>query len=120
MTNYAHGHDAEKVAAKHLESLGYTIVALNWRVRRAEIDIVAQKRPRFRPAGPLVFFEVKYRKTDAQGRGFDYITTKKLEQMRFAAELYVSIEKYEGDHSLGAVEVSGDDFRVTGLLDSIT
>ncbi|MCA9327411.1 YraN family protein [Candidatus Saccharibacteria bacterium] len=120
MTNYAHGHDAEKVAAKHLEALGYTIIMLNWRVRRAEIDIVAQRHPRFRPSGPLVFFEVKYRKTDAQGRGFDYITPRKLEQMRFAAELYVSTEDYQGDYALGAIEVSGTEYRVTGVLDSLT
>ncbi len=119
MTNYAHGHDAEKVAARYLEAHDYTILALNWRHTRAEIDIVAQKRPRFRAKGPLVFFEVKYRKTDEQGRGLDYITPKKLEQMRFAAELWVAEHRYEGDYTLGAIEVKGETYGVTHLIDNI-
>ena len=120
MTNYAHGHDAEKVAARYLEAHGYTILALNWRHTRAEIDIVAQRRPRFRAKGPVVFFEVKYRKTDEQGRGLDYITPKKLEQMRFAAELWVSQNNYDGEYTLGAIELSGSDYAVMQLLESLS
>ncbi len=120
MTNYETGHAAEKVAAEHLTSQGYSIVAMNWRHKRAEIDIVAQKRPRFRRSGPLVFFEVKHRKTDFQGHGLDYITPKKLQQMRFAAQLYVSLTQYTGEYTLGAVELSGADYAVTQCLESIS
>ena len=120
MTNYSHGHNAEKVAASYLEGRGYTIIALNWRHARAEIDIVAQKRPWLRAKGPVVFFEVKYRKTDAQGRGLDYITPKKLEQMRFGAELWATENSYEGEYTLGAIELTGETYEVTQLLDSIS
>lgn len=120
MTNYSHGHDAEKVAAQYLETLGYTVVALNWRHARAEIDIIAQKRPRLRAKGPVVFFEVKYRKSDEQGNGLDYITSKKLTQMRFAAELWVSTTEYEGEYTLGAVEVAGENYEVTQLLENLS
>ena len=119
MTNYAHGHDAEKITARYLEKQGYTILALNWRHARAEIDIIAQKRPRFRAKGPLVFFEVKYRKTDHQGRGLDYITQRKLEQMRFAAELWVTENGYGGDYTLGAIELAGETYEITQLLERI-
>lgn len=119
MSNYASGHEAERIAAEYLKGEGYTIVALNWRHARAEIDIVAQKRPRFRVRGPLVFFEVKYRKTDWQGQGFDYITPRKLEQMAFAAELYSATEHYEGAYTLGAVELTGEEFTVTGCLEDL-
>ncbi len=120
MTNYAHGHEAEKVAARYLEKQGYSIVELNWRTTRAEIDIVAQRRSRFRAKGPLVFFEVKYRKTDSQGRGLDYITPKKLAQMRFAAELYVVAARYKGEYTLGAIELTGEDYQVTQVIESVT
>jgi putative endonuclease len=120
VTNYETGHAAEKVAAEYLKQQGYTIMELNWRHVRAEIDIVAQKRPRFRRPGPLVFFEVKHRKTDRQGRGLDYITPKKLEQMRFAADLYVSAHDYDGEYALGAVELSGHEYAVTNCLENIT
>ncbi|PID99277.1 YraN family protein [Candidatus Saccharibacteria bacterium] len=120
MTNYATGHAAEKVAAQYLQAQGYTIVALNWRHRRAEIDIVAQRRPRFRRPGALMFFEVKHRKTDRQGRGLDYITPKKLQQMRFAAELYVSTTGYAGNYALGAIELTGSEYSVTQCLENIS
>ncbi len=120
MTNYETGHAAEKVAAEYLKQQGYTIMELNWRHVRAEIDIVAQKRPRFRRPGPLVFFEVKHRKTDRQGRGLDYITPKKLEQMRFAADLYVSAHDHNGEYTLGAIELEGVAYSVTAFEESIS
>lgn len=120
MTNYETGHTAEKVAAKYLEDKGYVIVALNWRHVRAEIDIVAQKRAKFGLGKhPLVFFEVKHRKNTNQGHGLDYITPKKLQQMRFAAQLYVSNEKYSGEFHLGAIELTGEDYMITACLESI-
>jgi putative endonuclease len=61
VTNYAHGHDAEKVAAKYLQTQGYTILAINWRHTRAEIDIIAQK-----DSGPVLLVEVKYRESATQ------------------------------------------------------
>ncbi len=120
MTNYATGHEAEKVAATYLETLGYKIIELNWRHARAEIDIVAQKRSRFGLLKqPLVFFEVKYRKTTAQGRGLDYITPKKLQQMQFAAQLYVTAHSYEGEFCLGAVEVFGENYTIEAVIDQL-
>ncbi|QQS18441.1 YraN family protein [Candidatus Saccharibacteria bacterium] len=120
MTNYATGHQAEKVAAEYLQTKGYTIIELNWRHARAEIDIIAQKRPRFHRPGPLVFFEVKHRKTDHQGRGLDYITPKKIQQMQFAAQLYVLVKKCSDDYIIGGIELSGSDYHITQVLENIT
>lgn len=114
MTNYAHGHEAEKIAAAYLKKRGYKVLELNWRHKRAEIDIVAQRRHE-----PLTFFEVKYRQTDIQGKGLEYITSSKLRQMAFAAELYVAINKHSGEYCLGAIELSGENFTVTAFLQSV-
>ncbi len=119
MTNYETGHMAEKVAAEYLQKHDYDVVGLNWRHARAEIDIIARKKLGWRRYGPLIFFEVKHRKTDNQGRGLDYITPKKLEQMRFAAELYVSLQCYNGKYTLGGIELSGSDYHITQVLDTI-
>lgn len=119
VSNYSTGHDAEKIAADYLRAQGYTIIELNWRHARAEIDIVAEKREMLGLKKHLVFFEVKYRKTSAQGNGLDYITTKKLKQMQFAAELYVAEHDYTGEYTLGAIELSGLDFEVTGYINTI-
>jgi putative endonuclease len=122
MTNFAHGRAAEAAAAAFLEAQGYTILAQNWRTPVCEIDIVAEKRRRFRLGThrTVLLVEVKYRQRDKQGGGLEYITPKKLEQMAFAAEVWVQEQRYDGDYALAAVEVSGLDYRVTGFLDNLT
>lgn len=56
MTNYTHGHDAEKVAAEYLRERRYKILAINWRHPRPEIDIIARKGSEL-----VLLVEVKYR-----------------------------------------------------------
>lgn len=109
-TGYIHGHEAEKVAADYLKELGFKIRELNWKTRYCEIDIVAEKDK------SMYFVEVKYRERAAWGGGFDYITDKKLQQMKFAAEVWVSSHKWTGRYQLAAVEMSGLPPRVTDLL----
>jgi Holliday junction resolvase-like predicted endonuclease len=100
VTNHKSGHDAEKVAAEYLVDHGYKVVELNWKTRYCEIDIVAQKDNR------IYFVEVKSRRTLFQGSGMDYITRKKLSQMRFAAEMWVSEHNWTGDYQLAAISIA--------------
>lgn len=99
ITNYRSGHDAESVAADYLAQRGYTVLASNWRTRYCEIDIVAQK------GSTVVMVEVKSRRAAGQGGGLDYITPKKLQQMQFAAELWVSAHQWRGSYQLGAIAI---------------
>jgi Holliday junction resolvase-like predicted endonuclease len=62
---------------------------------------------------------VKYRKTAEQGHGLDYITPKKLQQMQFAAQLYVAQHNYRGEYCLGAIEIEGKEFHITSILDNL-
>lgn len=101
MTTTQIGHDAEEVAAAHLKQQGYRIVTQNWRTRWCEIDIIATKHK------TVYFVEVKYRKSNAWGDGLDAVTNKKLEQMSFAAEMWVHAENWMGDYSLAAMSLSG-------------
>ena len=100
MTNYQTGHDAEKAAAEYLKAQGYKIIELNWKTKYCEIDIVAQKDNR------VYLVEVKSRKTLFQGTGMEYITRKKLNQMKFAAEMWVSHHNWSGDYQLAAVSIT--------------
>ncbi len=78
------GDGAEDVAAAYLRTQGHTIIERNWRTKVCEIDIVSQKD------SVLYFVEVKYRRLSQQGGGMAAITPKKLKQMKFAVEIYLT------------------------------
>jgi uncharacterized protein (TIGR00252 family) len=110
VTTFDTGRTAETRAAEFLVAKGCRILDQNWRTRWCEIDIVAMR-------DKTVFFcEVKYRLHNRQGSGLDYITPKKLQQMRFAAEMWVTERNWKGAYELCAIEVSGPEFRVTNAI----
>src|SRR5688500_10487577 len=76
------GARGERLAAEHLERLGYAIVARNHRTRYGEIDLVA--------ADPdvLVFVEVKTRR--GQGHPWDALDERKQRQVRRMGRAYLS------------------------------
>lgn len=105
------GHLAEKRVANLLKTSGYKIIDLNWRTSRCEIDIIAEKNK------IKYFVEVKFRSSVRQGEGFDYITAKKLNQMRYSAEIWVNDNNYNGDYRLMAASVGGDDSGSVDLVE---
>jgi uncharacterized protein (TIGR00252 family) len=110
MTTFDTGRQAEAAAAEYLKQKGYAIIDQNWRTKFCEIDIIAQR-------GDVVYFcEVKYRKTSNHGAGLDYITPKKLQQMRLAAEAWVYFFYWAGECQLAAIEVSGSEFKITSVI----
>ena len=113
MTTTETGRKAEAVAAAFLQAKGCDILAQNWRTRWCEIDVVAKR-------GRVVYFcEVKYRRHGRQGRGIDYITPKKLQQMSFAAEFWLAKQAWDGECQLCAIEVSGPQFVITNVVKDI-
>ncbi|MBI3624506.1 YraN family protein [Candidatus Saccharibacteria bacterium] len=103
------GQQAEAAASSYVQALGYHVLERNWRTKWCEIDIVASK-------GRIIYFiEVKYRHQATQGTGLEYITTKKLHQMRLAAALWVAKHRWQGDYGLSALGVSGPYFAVTAF-----
>ena len=84
------GQLAEEWAAKHLQGLGFTIVARNYRYQRAEIDIIAHKQ------GILVFTEVKARSNDRFGHPEDFVMPKQQALIHAAAEEYIMAHDWEG------------------------
>lgn len=105
MTNYRVGHDAEKRAAEYLKQQDFKIHELNWKTKYCEIDIVAEKDK------AIYFVEVKSRKTSSQGYGYEYVTSKKLQQMRFAAEMWVQSNKWPGEYQLAVVSVDAQSIQ---------
>jgi len=91
------GNRAEAFAAKYLKRLGFEIVARNWKTKWYEIDIVAKR------GGCMHFVEVKFRSSDYAGKAISYITPRKLEQMRYGANSWVSEHEWEGDFQLDVI-----------------
>jgi uncharacterized protein (TIGR00252 family) len=100
MSSTSVGRKAESIVAAYFKRQGYTLIAQNWRTKACEIDLVLAKK------GTVYFVEVKYRSSGAQGSGLEYITNKKLIQMRFAAEVWIATNKWDGNALIAAVEVS--------------
>lgn len=109
-TKSSSGQIAEQKAAEFLKAEGYKLIDHNWKTRWCEIDIIVEKDKK------VWLVEVKYRSSDRQGSGIDYVTPKKLKQMRFAAKLWIHNHHYSGDIGLAAIEVSGADYEITNFL----
>lgn len=97
-------HWAEGAAKTYLLAQGYRILAENYTVRGAEIDLVAEK------GGVIVVAEVKQRRSDRYGAPAETITAKKLARLQVAALHFVS-ERFGRDDlplRFDALLVSGD------------
>lgn len=105
------GDMAEEFVATELQQKGHRIIARNWRTKACEIDIVSIKN------ATLYFTEVKYRKTSKFGDGLAAVTPKKLQQMSFAAKMYVAQHGYYGsDMQLQAASVTGEPLAIETIL----
>ena len=74
----------ETIAAQYLQKKKFKIVALNYRCRFGEIDIIASNRKY------LVFAEVKLRKNDRFAAASEFVDRNKQERIKTTASLYLS------------------------------
>jgi putative endonuclease len=84
--NRAVGQYGEKVAAAHLESAGFEVLARNWRCARGEIDIVALD------GDCLVVCEVKTRRSAACGGPLEAVTPAKVDRLRRLAATWLAAQ----------------------------
>ena len=84
LNNSELGKIGEDIATIYLQDLGYKILGRNWRFKRVELDIIAQKD------STLVFCEVKTRRSNSHGIPSDAITPIKLQHIRTAALHWLS------------------------------
>lgn len=73
------GSAAEEAAARLLEREGYEILARNYTIRGAEVDIIAKERD------VIAFVEVKYRARAAHGLPREAVGMTKRRRMGMAA-----------------------------------
>ena len=108
-------HWAESAARSHLESRGYAHLASNYRLRRAELDLVMLE------GDTVVVVEVKQRKNDRYGHPAEAIDARKLSRLLLAARHFVAFELRRPDARLrlDAVTLLGveGDYRLEHLRD---
>jgi putative endonuclease len=78
------GRAAEAAAARHLERLGYRLIATNFRARGGELDLVALD------GNSLAIIEVRYRATDRYGGAAASITPAKRNRIVRAARVLLA------------------------------
>ena len=79
----AKGKLGEDFAAKFLEAEGYSIIARNFRIRSAEIDIIAKADD------VIVFVEVKARSNIRHGLPSEAVTLRKQKKIIEAASVFL-------------------------------
>lgn len=82
MDNKVTGNKGEDLAVEYLLKNGYVVLHRNWRFKYWEVDIIASKG-KF-----LHFFEIKTRTSHAYGKPEESISTKKMNNLKNAAEEY--------------------------------
>ncbi len=106
------GGKKEALAAEFLMQEGYTIVRMNYKVRQAEIDIVAFDEAR----NVLVFVEVKYRATGRSGSSLEAVTPAKQRKISQAALFYMNQMKINPETMNIRFDVVGiDGDRITHI-----
>jgi len=82
------GNTGENLAATFLENHGYKILEKNFRIRAAEIDIIAQKD------NTVIFVEVKTRSNILKGLPAEAVNLRKQKKIIEAASVFLQDEKY--------------------------
>ena len=98
------GTNGETIAKRHLESKDYTILEVNWRYKRAEVDLIAMQ------GQTLIFAEVKTRTGNSYGEPEDFVTYSKQELMEYAAEEYVYKVNHNDEIRFDIISILFDKF----------
>ena len=85
------GKLGESIAATYLINKGYNVINRNWRISRAEVDIIAWDEDM------LVFVEVKTRSSKQLGEPAEFVSTRQMEMLFQAAPAFMEELDYEGE-----------------------
>ena len=89
----------ESLAAEYLRKKRYKLVAMNYKCRFGEIDVIVANRQY------LVFVEVKLRKSDRFARAAEFVDFHKQNRLRTTAEIYLSQNPTELQPRFDVIEI---------------
>lgn len=96
------GKEGEDEAAAYLVRHGYDILQRNWRYRKLELDIIAQKD------GQLIIVEVKTRRNEEFGKPDEAVTYRKIRRIVSATDVY--LKRFDIDYPVrfDVISIVGD------------
>ncbi len=94
------GQTGEEMAARYLTQKGYRILARNFRYKRAEVDLITQLD------NLLVFIEVKTRSTLKHGYPEEFVSWRKIQLFREAAEEFIRQINWQHDIRFDIIAVT--------------
>lgn len=89
----------EKIALEYYKKLRYKPVALGYRSRHGEIDIIVQNKEY------IVFVEVKLRKNADFGAAREFVDIKKQQRIKTTAELWLASNETGKQPRFDVVEI---------------
>lgn len=93
------GKVGEALAKNFLLEMGWTVLETNWRVGRAEVDLIAKDHDF------LVFVEVKTRSSNTFGHPAVFVTPEKEDMLFAAAQVYLEEVGHTGELRFDIVSV---------------
>lgn len=104
----------EEMAVDFLQKDNYRIIERNWRFKKAEIDIIAQKND------ILSVVEVKTRSSDYFGNPQDFVNEKKIQLLVEAINEYVISKDLDVEvrFDIIAITKKNNDFKIEHLEDA--
>ena len=88
------GRQKEQQAKNWLEKQGFTIIAENYHCKGGEIDLIGAKHQQ------IVFFEVKYRKSNHYGHPAEMVNTQKQQHIIHCAQHFLQKHAEYQNHQL--------------------
>lgn len=109
------GNEAESIAADYLIEHGHEIIVRNWKCKICEIDIISMKDEE------VYFTEVRYRATNRHGGGIESIDEHKENQVRLAAEYYLTVNRMLNNVQphVSAISLTGSKAKVEHYIKDI-
>jgi putative endonuclease len=114
-TAHATGRTGENIAYRHLIRDGFDILERNWRLGKAEIDIIAKDED------ALVFVEVKTRSTDAFGAPESFLSPRQAQLIAAAAAAYMEQIGHDWELRFDVISIILDEdgsYRLQHLRDA--
>jgi len=108
------GKIGEDMAAVYLLEKGFVVLEKNWRFKKSEIDLIAQKQ------NLLIAVEVKTRSSLTLGTPQDFVNPKKIRLLSEAFDQYIVSKNIDLDarFDIIAIHFDGKEYNIEHLEDA--